>query len=128
MLTPDPKTYVRPVSLADNVLRAVRTLEDLDGWADLSELVRLAWQLDRRAGLPGYTETYPSDKRVSSEVQHLIRRGLMVRIRPNTYRLTASGRMRVKSLEPKEREYPRLCKEEIKKILEQPRTRAHKRT
>ena len=69
------------------------------GVSEFSEwdLTVAAWNRDRnRFGLRGYAQTHPDHKRVMMEImgkkpQNPVTLGLMEKVRPNTYRLTALG-------------------------------------
>src|SRR5919204_387302 len=61
------------------------------------ELTVASWNRDKaRFGLRGYDQTYPDHKRVMMEImgkkpQNPVTLGLMEKVRPNVYRLTALG-------------------------------------
>ena len=94
MVTTQPKqTASETVLLAADDLASAGKLEFTE-W----DLTVAAWSIDRfRFGLRGYAQSYPDHKRVMMEIMGQkpsspVINKYLEKVRPNTYRLTASGK------------------------------------
>lgn len=94
MVTTQPKQTASETVLlaADDLTSAGKT--EFTEW----DLTVAAWSIDRfRFGLRGYAQTYPDHKRVMMEIMGQkpsspVVNKFLEKVRPNIYRLTASGR------------------------------------
>lgn len=120
--------------LRDQLLAAAlrRSKGELDAEFSAEELLVEAWQADKQAwGLRGHENLYPDSDRITRELdsrgkgqQGLVGQGLLARVEPRVYRLTAKGMAAATKVEGgRDESYAKLSRAletQVRRILEHP--------